>query len=56
MNEELTDYFWVPLKQLVECKGTVKFSFGEYPAYIIGGNIVWGLTYRIVSRFVGNLG
>ena len=45
LNEELTDHFWVPLKELVHSKGSVKYRFEEHLAYIIGNNIVWGLTY-----------
>ena len=50
LNEELTEHFWVPVKELVHGKGTVKFSFGEVPAYIIEDNIIWGLTYRILDK------
>ena len=50
LNEELTEYFWTPLKELDKHKGTAKFSFGEYPAYIIGKHIIWGLTYRILQN------
>jgi len=32
-------------------KGTANFSFGEVPAYFVEGNVVWGLTYRILERF-----
>ena len=55
LNEELTDYFWVPPKELVHCKGSVKYRFEEHPAYIIGNNIVWGLTYRIVHNLLSLL-
>ena len=52
LNEELTEYFWTPLKELAEHKGTVKFSFGEYPAYIIENYVIWGLTYRIMQNLL----
>jgi 8-oxo-dGTP pyrophosphatase MutT (NUDIX family) len=55
LNEELTGYFWTPLKELVEHQGTAKFSFGEYPAFILGDNIVWGLTYRILKKLLSIL-
>ena len=48
LNEELTEYFWIPLKELVHNKRSVKFSLGEYPAYIIEKNVIWGLTYKIM--------
>jgi 8-oxo-dGTP pyrophosphatase MutT (NUDIX family) len=52
LNEELTEYFWVPLKELAKHKGTVKFSFGEYSAYIIENHIIWGLTYKIMHNLL----
>lgn len=55
LNEELTDYFWVPLKELVHSKGSVKYRFEEHPAYIIGNNVIWGLTYRILHNLLSLL-
>jgi 8-oxo-dGTP diphosphatase len=55
LNEELTGYFWTPLKTLVEHRGTAEFSFGEYPAFIFGDNVVWGLTYRILTKLLSIL-
>ena len=52
LNEELTEYFWTPLKELAKHKGTVKFSFGEYPAYIIENHIIRGLTYKIMQNLL----
>ena len=52
LNEELTEYFWIPLKELVHNKRSVKFSFGEYPAYIIEKNVIWGLTYKIMHKLL----
>ena len=52
LNEELTGYFWTPLKELAKHKGTVKFSFGEYPAYIIENHIIWGLTHKIMNNLL----
>ena len=52
LNEELTEYFWTPLKELAKHKGTVKFSFGEYPAYIIEKHIIRGLTYKIMQNLL----
>jgi hypothetical protein len=42
----------VPYEEVVESKGTVKFSFGKVPAYIFAEGIVWGITYKILSEFV----
>jgi 8-oxo-dGTP pyrophosphatase MutT (NUDIX family) len=52
LNEELTEYFWTPLKELAKHNGTAKFSFGEYPAYIIENHVIWGLTYKIMNNLL----
>jgi 8-oxo-dGTP pyrophosphatase MutT (NUDIX family) len=52
LNEELTEYFWAPLKELAKHEGTARFSFGEYPAYIIERHIIWGLTYKIMGNLL----
>jgi 8-oxo-dGTP pyrophosphatase MutT (NUDIX family) len=50
LNEkELEGYAWIPLKELTKCRGKAKFSFGEFPAYIVDDRAIWGLTYRIVE-------
>lgn len=50
-RSELEEYAWAELKDLIEHKGTAKFSFGEFPAFIIDNYVVWGLTYRILENF-----
>jgi hypothetical protein len=45
-------FIWVPLEEIVQSKGTVEFSFGKFPAYIFADAIVWGVTYRILSKFI----
>jgi 8-oxo-dGTP pyrophosphatase MutT (NUDIX family) len=52
LNEELEGFVWISLEELVQHKGTVKFSFGEFPAYIVENTIIWGLTYRILEKFI----
>lgn len=52
LNEELSEYFWVPLKELAKHNGTVKLSAEEQPACIIDSHIIWGLTYRILQQFL----
>ncbi|MFP3985058.1 MAG: NUDIX hydrolase [Candidatus Bathyarchaeia archaeon] len=51
LNEELEGSLWVRLKKLEECKGTAKLAFGEVPAYLVGGNVVWGLTHKVLEKF-----
>ncbi|HVP15821.1 MAG TPA: CoA pyrophosphatase [candidate division Zixibacteria bacterium] len=48
-REELEDYFWIPLEELVRNRTTARFSFGEVPAFVVGSTVIWGLTYRIVE-------
>jgi len=55
LNEELEGFVWISLEELSQNKGTVKFSFGEFPAYIVGNSVIWGLTYRILEKFIHTL-
>ncbi len=52
LNEELERFVWVSLEELVQHRGTAKLSFGEVPAYVVGNSLIWGLTYRILERFI----
>lgn len=56
LNRELIGALWIPLKTLRACKGIAKLSFGEVPAYIVEGHVVWGLTYGILEQFFNALG
>lgn len=57
LNEkELEGYAWIPLKELTKCRGKAKFSFGEFPAYIVDDRAIWGLTYRIVEDLLHAIG
>ncbi|MBT8171279.1 NUDIX domain-containing protein [Candidatus Bathyarchaeota archaeon] len=49
LNDELDEYFWVTLKEIQKNKGTMKFRKEEFPAFIIGNHIIWGLTLRILK-------
>jgi len=50
-KEELERYVWISVEELFRNEGIAKFGFGEFPAYIIGDSIIWGLTYRILKGF-----
>lgn len=54
-KKELEEYFWIPVDELIRNRRKVKFSFGEFPAFAVGSTIIWGLTYRIVERFISCL-
>jgi len=55
LNEELKGYFWISLEALQKHKATATFPFGEAPAYFVEGNVIWGLTYRIIEKFTQKL-
>ncbi|MCW4015480.1 MAG: CoA pyrophosphatase [Candidatus Bathyarchaeota archaeon] len=55
LNEELSEYFWMPIAELVHSKGNVKFNLKEYPAYLIENKSIWGLTYNIVHNLLALL-
>ncbi|MEJ2272534.1 MAG: CoA pyrophosphatase [Candidatus Bathyarchaeota archaeon] len=55
LNEELTGFFWAPLKELIKHEGNVIYGFTEYPCYIFGNRVIWGLTYRIINKFLSIL-
>jgi len=54
-KKELEEYFWITVEELVRSRTTVKFSFGEFPAFVVGKTIIWGLTYRIIDSLVCRL-
>jgi len=55
LNEELEEFIWMSLEELIQHRGAAKFSFGEVQAYTVGNYIIWGLTYRILEKFFHNL-
>jgi len=54
-NEEVASYQWVDLEEFVapQSRSTYQLDYDgkpvPMPAYAVGGYIVWGLTYRILS-------
>jgi 8-oxo-dGTP pyrophosphatase MutT (NUDIX family) len=55
LNEELERFVWISPKKLVRHRGTVNFRFGDFPAYIVGNIVIWGLTYRILEILIHTL-
>jgi 8-oxo-dGTP pyrophosphatase MutT (NUDIX family) len=49
MNEELVSYQWVDLEGLQTSRGRATVKGRDVPAYMIEGEVVWGLTYRIIE-------
>jgi len=54
-NEEVASYRWVDLEDFLSPRSRSTFELNRdgkpisMPAYSVGGYIVWGLTYRILS-------
>lgn len=48
-EKELDSFFWIPFQQLNESRKTIKMGSLRTPAYVVGENMIWGLTYRIVE-------
>ena len=55
LNVELKYFVWISPEELIRNRGIVKFSFGEFPAYVVGSNVIWGLTYNIFEDFIHRL-
>jgi 8-oxo-dGTP diphosphatase len=51
-KKELEAYMWIPLRELPLHKSTVKAGLEEFPAYAVGGHVIWGLTHRILENFL----
>jgi 8-oxo-dGTP pyrophosphatase MutT (NUDIX family) len=62
VSHEVARTLWVPLRSLrtptVRHTHTVELAGGdrEFPAFRVGGEVVWGLTYRILTRFLSQVG
>lgn len=55
LNEELKYFVWISPEELIQNRGIFKLSFREFPAYIVGSNVIWGLTYNIFENFIRTL-
>ena len=51
-TKELERFIWIPLHRLQGNRGKASFEFGEFPAYTVDNTVIWGLTFRIVTRFI----
>lgn len=57
-NREVADSFWVPLSELAEASATrseVRVEEGKLTtdSYVYKGNVIWGLTFRIINLLLG---
>lgn len=58
-NHEVAAAFWVPLAELAHPGAATEYLHAveggdplRFPAYGTSGHVVWGMTYRILSRFL----
>jgi len=52
LSDELCSYLWVSIEQLRQSRGVAQVHQGTVPAYIIDGEVVWGLTYRMLENLL----
>jgi 8-oxo-dGTP pyrophosphatase MutT (NUDIX family) len=52
---ELEKFIWVSINRLQKNNTTASLEWGSFPAFIVDENIIWGLTYRIVTQFLSLL-
>ncbi len=57
-NQEVAEHFWVPLNDLSDAQTmrcTVDAIEGKLTAdaYVYKGNVIWGLTFRIINVLLG---
>ncbi len=55
-EKELSDSFWIPLRDIIEGETSIKLGLGEVPAYAVGSLTIWGLTYGIIEDFIKTVG
>jgi 8-oxo-dGTP pyrophosphatase MutT (NUDIX family) len=56
LSPEATSHVWVPLVGLASGRMRTQFTIpgrdAPFPAYRVGGDILWGMTERIVTSFI----
>jgi len=56
LNYELTRYLWVPSAVLRGSRAQAAVKGWEGPVFMVGGEVVWGLTYRMLDKILEMLG
>jgi 8-oxo-dGTP pyrophosphatase MutT (NUDIX family) len=57
-SPEVAEVFWVPVRELssADVRSTVEIPLPggtrEFPCYRVAGQVVWGLTYRMLEQFL----
>jgi 8-oxo-dGTP pyrophosphatase MutT (NUDIX family) len=52
---ELEKFVWISINRLQNNRTIASLHCGSFPAFMVAENIIWGLTYRIVTRFISLL-
>ncbi len=52
LNEELSSFMWVPLGELRGAFGRAKVKNRDVPVYHVKGEVVWGLTHRMLRKLL----
>ena len=52
LNEELSSFLWVPLGELRGAVGRAKVKNMDVPVYHVKGEVVWGLTHRMLGKLL----
>jgi hypothetical protein len=61
-SAEVQSAFWLPLPRLLlpgtQRDVTLPVPSGErtFPAYVLGEDVIWGMTERILSSFLAKIG
>ena len=51
LNEELVSSFWISLEDLLNSLVSTKIESLNERGYLIKGELVWGLTFRMLEKF-----
>jgi len=52
INEELTSYLWAPFNKLEGSRDRTMIKNLTAPVFRVKGEVVWGLTYRIIENLL----
>ncbi|MEM2893598.1 MAG: CoA pyrophosphatase [Candidatus Bathyarchaeia archaeon] len=52
LSHELCSHMWVPIDTLKKSRGMAKVRGGVSPAYIVNGEVIWGITYRVLEELL----
>jgi 8-oxo-dGTP pyrophosphatase MutT (NUDIX family) len=55
ISREVALFLWVPLEQFADRRNRTEVPIpgrGDFPGIAVGGQVVWGMTERIISPFI----